>query len=127
MNEINTLCAEHGSLDGGKDLELRSDGGNAFANLKQVLQTKKVTFFRNLQTNSQKKKHTVRMRLSVHSRASSLARRVTSSLASAIALAQAMRSRFEPPWSPRTNCDSRPISRAIFLAAAMISLSLLDH
>lgn len=34
---IPTLCAEHGSLDGGQDLELRSNGGDAFANLQQVL------------------------------------------------------------------------------------------
>ena len=70
--------------------------------------------------------HTVRIRLSVHCRANSLANRVTSSDASAIALAQAIRSRLLPP-SPRTSWDRRPIKRAILLAAAMISLSLEDH
>ena len=69
---------------------------------------------------------TVRILLSVHSRASSLASRVTSSEASAMALAQAIKSRLVPP-SPRTSWDRRPISKAIFLAAAMIALSLLDH
>lgn len=69
---------------------------------------------------------TVLILLSVHSRASSLASLVTSSDASAMALAQAIRSLLVPP-SPRTNCDKRPINKAIFLAAAIMSLSLLDH
>uniref|UniRef100_A0A6B0UF92 Uncharacterized protein n=1 Tax=Ixodes ricinus TaxID=34613 RepID=A0A6B0UF92_IXORI len=68
----------------------------------------------------------VLMRLSVHMRASSFARRVTSSDASAICLAQAIRSFLVPP-SPRTSWLRRAIRMAILLAAAMISLSLLDH
>ena len=69
---------------------------------------------------------TVLILLSVHSLACSLANRVTSSDASAIAFAQAIKSAFVPP-SPLTNCDKRAIRRAIFFAAAIIALSLLDQ
>lgn len=69
---------------------------------------------------------TVLILLSVHNLACSLANRVTSSEASAIAFAQAIKSFLVPP-SPRTNCDNRAIKRAIFLAAAMISLSFDDQ
>jgi hypothetical protein len=41
------LSAEHGGLDGGQNLELRTDGGDAFANLQQVLN--KSFIFRNIQ------------------------------------------------------------------------------
>ena len=69
---------------------------------------------------------TVLMRLSVHSLASSLAILVTSSDDSAMDFAQAIRS-FLLPESSWTSWESRAMRRAIFLAAAMMSLSLLDH
>merc|ERR1719510_2064131 len=64
--------------------------------------------------------------LSVHSLASSLASLVTSSEDSAMALAMEISSLLLP-LSSWTNCDSLAMSKAIFLAAAMMSLSLLLH
>uniref|UniRef100_A0A2M3ZRX4 Putative secreted peptide n=1 Tax=Anopheles braziliensis TaxID=58242 RepID=A0A2M3ZRX4_9DIPT len=69
----------------------------------------------------------VRIRLSVHWRASSFANRVTSSDASAIFFAVAISSRLLPFESARTSSERRAISTAIRLAAAMISLSFDDH
>merc|ERR1719219_1335569 len=68
----------------------------------------------------------VLIRLSVHSLASSLASLVTSSEDSAMALAMEISSLLLP-LSSWTNCDSLAMSKAIFLAAAMMSLSLLLH
>lgn len=70
---------------------------------------------------------TVRMRLSVHSRANCLARRVTSSDASAINLAVAINSRLLPFESECTSSERRAMSTAMRFAAAMISLSFDDH
>ncbi len=69
---------------------------------------------------------TILMRLSVHSFASSLAILVTSSEASAMDFAQEMSSLLLLASLP-TSCDSLAMRRAILLAAAMMSLSLLDH
>lgn len=70
---------------------------------------------------------TVRIRLSVHSRANCLARRVTSSDASAIILAVAINSRLLLFESECTNSDRRAIRMAIRLAAAISSLSCESH
>ena len=69
---------------------------------------------------------TVLILLSVHSLANSLAILVTSSDASAMAFAQAISSLLELASSP-TSWESLAISNAIFLAAEIMSLSLLDH
>lgn len=61
------------------------------------------------------------MRLSVHCLATSLARRVTSSEALAMSLAHWMSALLFPPL-PRTSRDISAISRAMRLAAPMMSL-----
>lgn len=71
-------------------------------------------------------RHTILILISVQRRANCTAKRVTSSLESAIALAQSIKSFFVPP-SPRTSCDKRAIRIAIRLAAATISFSCEDH
>lgn len=69
----------------------------------------------------------VRILLSVHSRANCFAMRVTSALASAIALAVAISSLLLPLSSLWTSSERRAINSAILRAAAINSLSFADH
>lgn len=114
--------SQHGGLDGREDLQLSADGGDSFAHL---LEENKV-FLRFLHWSLSSTfiltcSRLVRIRLSVHCLATSLASLVTSSEALAISLAHWISARLFP-LPPRTSRDISAISRAIRLAAAMMSL-----
>lgn len=114
---------QHGGFDGRQDLQLCADGGDSLAHL---LEQNKEFFLRFLHwllssTFVLTCSRLVRIRLSVHCLATSLASLVTSSEALAISLAHWISARLFP-LPPRTSRDISAISRAIRLAAAMMSL-----
>lgn len=124
--------SQHCGLDGGEDLQLSADGRDALthlqkggkANLDEYIEQKIKSSpgsFSFLDYFDMTCRRLVLILLSVHCLATSLASLVTSSEALAMSLAHWINARLLP-LPPRTSRDISAISRAIRLAAAMMSL-----
>lgn len=121
-------ATQHGGFNRGQDFELSADGWNTLTHLKQdvtsadLIPNDEVQSFHYKPSDDDELtwSRLVRIRLSVHCLATSLASRVTSSEALAMSLAHWMRARLFP-LPPRTRRDISAMSRAIRLAAPMMS------
>lgn len=120
----NVCPSQHSGFDSREDLQLSTDGRDSFTDLWQEEQMLDVSRWRQSALVSMQIltcSRFVLMRLSVHCLATSFASLVTSSEALAMSLAHWISARLFP-LPPRTSRDISAISRAIRLAAAMMSL-----